>query len=223
MRIGSSPWLELLADGIRHMGLTPHGPALDKCTRLAQLLVTANKRVNLTAITDPREVALKHLVDSLAPLPHVPQGARVADIGSGAGFPGLVMAIFRPDMELASVEAVRKKSSFQRHAVLELGLTNVKTYNIRAEKWSEQGEKAVFFNMVVCRALAGLDTILDWASPMLNPGGIILAMKGREETENLSDLSVIHKNGMHFQTQIIPYTLPGEDAARNLVLLRADP
>ncbi|MBI9074145.1 MAG: 16S rRNA (guanine(527)-N(7))-methyltransferase RsmG [Desulfatibacillum sp.] len=220
LEAGSPPWTDLVFQGARGFGLSPDKASLDKCAVFARLLAQANQRVNLTSIRDPREMAVKHFADSLAPLSHIPMGANVADIGSGAGFPGLVMAIFRPDIQVASIETIRKKANFQRHAALELGLANVKIYNIRAENWGVEGEEGTLFDVVVCRALSDLPSILAWAAPILRPDGRIIAMKGRKGSEELADLKGLEYGGKTYAAKVIDYTLPIENAPRSLIIFQ---
>ena len=215
---GSPQWLDLVQQGGMALGLSPNNDALVKCAMFARLLTQANKRVNLTSIRAPQDMAIKHFVDSMAPLPHIPVGAKVADIGSGAGFPGLVLAIFRPDIQLASIETIRKKANFQRHVALELGLANVKIYNIRAENWEEQGEKGLLFDSVICRALADLSTILTWGVPLLAPGGKIIAMKGSKGLEELTEINNSDLGGLPVKTTVLDYVLPIENAKRSLII-----
>ncbi|SHI67647.1 16S rRNA m(7)G-527 methyltransferase [Desulfatibacillum alkenivorans DSM 16219] len=215
---GDSQWRDLLSKGAKALGQAPDENALEKCAAFARLLAQANNRVNLTSIRDPQDMAVKHFADSLAPIPYLPEGAKVADIGSGAGFPGLVLAIFRPDLQVVSIETIRKKANFQRHAALELGLSNVKIYNIRAENWKTEGEKGLLFDAVVCRALSDLSAILSWACPMLAPKGRIIAMKGPKGAQELDELDKSPLNNPPLKARVEEYSLPIEKAKRSLVI-----
>jgi 16S rRNA (guanine527-N7)-methyltransferase len=164
-----------LADGIAALGLALPAGAEDKLTAYLALLVKWSRVYNLTAIRDPDGMVTHHLLDSLAILPEIeksaPAGRRysLADVGSGAGLPGLVLAIARPEWIVASVEAVDKKAAFQRQATIELGLDNVSIHCRRVEDIDER------FDAVISRAFASL---ADFAGMAGHLADTLWAMKG---------------------------------------------
>lgn len=217
--INSPQWVRAFKQGAQIMGVVPDLRQTEQCQKFAGLLVRANQALNLTAITSPHEIALKHFADSLSPLSHIPKNARVADIGSGAGFPGLVMAIFRPDIWIASIESSRKKANFQKYVALELGLTNVKLFNIRAENFAETRDGDMFFDVITARALSDLATIISWSAPLLAPHGTIIAMKGKKGAQEAAALKKQYYAGKTFNIRVLPYELPIENAQRSLVVV----
>ncbi|MGQ0384765.1 MAG: 16S rRNA (guanine(527)-N(7))-methyltransferase RsmG [Gammaproteobacteria bacterium] len=142
-----------------------------------------NKRVNLTAITEPRDMVDKHLLDSLSIQPHL-FGRRIADIGTGAGFPGLPLAIVNPRRSFTLIEATGKKCLFVRHAVETLGIGNVEVVQARAEAWKPKA----LFDSVIARALGKLSDFVRVAGHLCARDGRMLAMKGRHPTAEMHAL-----------------------------------
>jgi 16S rRNA (guanine527-N7)-methyltransferase len=169
------------------------------------LLAKWNRAYNLTAIDDPLRMVSHHLLDSLAVLPHLPmtgEAAMLADVGSGAGLPGIPLARGRPEWRVTLAEASEKKTAFLRQAVLELGLRNVEIHQGRVELW----QPAQRFAVVISRAFAELKRFLDACRHLVAPGGVLAAMKGAAPAELDSDW------------QLISLRVPQLNAQRHLVL-----
>lgn len=176
----------MLADGIAALGLTLPAGAEEKLAGYLALLVKWNRTYNLTAIRDPAEMVTHHLLDSLAVLPILQKSAlaerrafSLADIGSGAGLPGIVLAIARPDWSITSIEAVDKKAAFQRQARIELGLANVSIHCGRVEDVKET------FAAIISRAFASLNDFVRLAGH-LSP--CLWAMKGAYPADEIKAL-----------------------------------
>lgn len=138
----------------------------------------------LRGLMGPRELPRlwsRHIVNSMAVNGFIPRGARVADLGSGAGFPGVVVAICRPDTTVTLIESMERRTEWLRHAVAELGLRNVAVVTSRAE--ALHGTQA--FDVVTARAVAALDRLVPWALPLVVPGGALVAMKGERAADEL--------------------------------------
>jgi 16S rRNA (guanine527-N7)-methyltransferase len=172
---------ETLRQGIAALGLPVDEEALPRLERFADRLLAWNRKVNLTSITDPAELAEKHLVDSLAILPEVGDAPCLLDVGSGAGLPGVPLAIALPDLEVTCCDAVSKKVAFVKSIAAELDL-RVKAVAVRAEGHPER-EGLPRGAVVVSRALADPARWLPLAAPYLLPGGRVLAMLGRDVDE----------------------------------------
>lgn len=147
-----------------------------------QRVLDVNKNMNLTAITDPTDFAVKHFIDSLTILPHIPHGAKLIDIGTGAGFPGMVMRITRPDLDVTLLDSTRKRVNFLREAAEMLGLPT-ECVHARAEEFART--HGGMFDVCTARAVAGLDRLAGWALPLVKRGGIFLAMKGPEVVDEI--------------------------------------
>jgi len=184
-----------------------------------QELLDWNTRMNLTAITDPEEVLIKHFLDSLSLLMvYDPPNARLLDIGAGAGFPGLPLKIVRPQWHVVLLEATGKKVSFLQHVIETLQLEDVMAVHGRAEELAHKAEYRDSFDMVTARAVASLSTLLEYAAPFCRVGGQIIFPKKGDLTEELTQgkragLQV----GARFRADV-PVTLPGLEDGRRLLV-----
>jgi 16S rRNA (guanine527-N7)-methyltransferase len=173
------------------------------------LLDRWNRTYNLTAIRDPREMVGKHLLDSLAMHPHFATGS-LADLGTGAGLPGIPLALAKPGLQVTLVESNGKKARFLREAVRTLGLANARVAESRAEALDEPGA----YDAITARALATLPLIIELGGHLLKPGGRLLAMKGARPDDEISALPAGWKvEAVH------PLAVPGLAAARHLVVV----
>ena len=168
------------------------------------LLAKWNRTYNLTAIDDPLRMVSHHLLDSLVVLPHLPMSgdASLADIGSGAGLPGIPLAVARPEWRVVLAESSDKKSAFLRQAALELGLHNVDVHQGRVEHWQPSQRFAV----VISRAFAELARFIALCGHLVAPGGVLAAMKGSAPTD------------LDNRCRLIALRVPQIDAQRHLVL-----
>jgi 16S rRNA (guanine527-N7)-methyltransferase len=183
--------------------------------RYLALLLRWNATYNLTAIRDPREMVTKHLLDSLAMAPFVASVQTLADLGTGAGLPGIPLAIAVPTLRVTLVESNGKKARFMREAIRTLGLTNAEVAESRIEALDRPSE----FAAITARALATLPQILSLGGHLLAPAGVLLAMKGVRPDDEIAALPV----GWALR-EIHILTVPGLDADRHLVTVgRAPP
>ena len=180
-----------LADGLRALGLDH---AIDAATQqrllaFGALLLKWNKVYNLTALRTPEQVLSHHLLDSLAVLPHVPEGEGVlVDVGSGGGLPGIVLAIVRPALAVVSVEAVSKKVSFQQQAKIELGLGNFTVLNRRVEQVLPDALPGGTPEGVISRAFSSLADFVALSGHLVAEGGALYAMKGVDPVDEVAPL-----------------------------------
>jgi len=193
--------------------------SLPQFLRLRTELFDWNTRVNLTAITEPVEVLLKHFLDSLALLEVVdPERARVLDIGAGAGFPGLPLKLARPQWRIVLLEATGKKVAFQRHIIETLGLENVEAIHGRAEEIAHKPAYRASFDLVTARAVAALPVLLEYAAPFCRVGGrILLPKKGELAAELEQGKRAAQALGLVFKGAQ-PVTLPGLDDGRRILV-----
>lgn len=152
--------------------------------RYAQLLVEKNKVMNLTAITNREEINEKHFYDSLVLYPFVKDKKSICDVGSGAGFPGLALAIVLPDSEITLLEPTLKRCNFLVEVIDDLGLKNVVVVNQRAEDFSTKRE---FFDVVTARAVANLNLLSELCLPLVKVDGLFIAMKGSKGLEEVEE------------------------------------
>lgn len=198
---------EDLRRGIEELGLSVSDEMQAKLLDYLALLIKWNKVYNLTAVRDPRQMVIHHLLDSLAVLPHLYAG-RWLDVGCGAGLPGLVMAICRPDLDVTLLDSNSKKTGFVQQVIIELKLANAQVRCARVEDL--QIETA--YDGIISRAFTELGDFLRITSHLLADGGRWFAMKGLPEKE----LSGVPE-GCAVE-RIIQFAVPGLDAARSLVI-----
>jgi len=175
--------LAQLHQGAAGLGLVLTPAAAGALVQLIDILQAGNAQFNLTAIRDREGILRKHLLDSLSVQPYL-RGIRIADIGTGAGFPGLPLAIVNPQRHFALVESTGKKARFVVQAAAQLSLGNVEVVTQRAEDYDPPQP----FDSVIARALAALATFVGYAGHLCAPDGRLLAMKGREPGEEIAAL-----------------------------------
>lgn len=201
---------QALAYGLEQLGIVVDAQTQQKMLAYLALLQKWNKVYNLTAIRQPEQMVSSHLLDSLAVLPHLWRG-RWLDVGCGAGLPGLVLALMRPDWAFTLLDSNSKKISFVQQAVIELGLRNVSVCCARVED-SQVGGK---FDGIISRAFANIADFTTQTRHLLAADGGWVAMKGMPEQE-LARLPA----GVSVE-RVIPLQVPGLDAARCLVIMKA--
>lgn len=155
--------------------------AVENFERYYALLLEWNERFNLTAITDRRDVFVKHFLDSISAAPLIPQNASVLDIGAGAGFPSLPLKIARDDLTVTCVDSVNKKVTFLDAVIDELGLKNARAIHSRAEDLPKTG-----YDVVVSRAVASLNVLCEYCLPFVKIGGALIAYKSEKADEELA-------------------------------------
>ena len=150
----------------------------DKMYALTEMLLECNAHMNLTAITDPGDTIAKHLADSLKICRYIPTGATLLDVGAGAGFPSLPIAIARPDVTITALDSTMKKLTYIDAAAVAIGLANISTLNARAECAAHQSAFRERFDVVTARAVARLNVLCELCLPYTAVGGKFIAMKG---------------------------------------------
>lgn len=156
-------------------------------TRYYELLIEWNKKMNLTALTQPHDVALKHFCDSILLLSYadIPQNATLIDIGTGAGFPSVPIKIVRPDIKLCLLDSLKKRLTFLETVVSELELIDVEIVHARAEDGAKRPDLREKFDFSTSRAVAGLNTLSEYCLPYVKVGGAFLSMKGKYSEEEI--------------------------------------
>jgi 16S rRNA (guanine527-N7)-methyltransferase len=196
-------------DGSAQLGLALTETQAAALIRLLDELDDWNQRMNLTAIRERAQQITKHVLDSLAVHSHL-RGTSVVDIGTGAGFPGLPLAVVLPQLQFTLVDATGKKLKFVDHAAQTLGLHNVQTVHTRAETYRPKER----YDNVVSRAVGPIETFVKWSGHLCVGGGRLLAMKGRYPTDELA-----HIPGGWKLAQVHRLNVPGLDEQRHLVEL----
>lgn len=181
-------WDKTLYDGAAALGIALSGEQISQYRSFTETLLLWNKKINLTAITNPVDIAVKHFVDSLAAAEPLAGCQALVDIGAGAGFPGLPLKILFPEMKLTLMDSVRKKVSFLNAAIRSLGLQNARAIHARVENLAGKSEYRGVFDAAVSRAFSDMKTFLQMALPLVRTGGRIVALKGPNVADELAPL-----------------------------------
>jgi 16S rRNA (guanine527-N7)-methyltransferase len=200
---------DALERGAEALGLTLGEAQYAQLERYLDLLEKWNRVYNLTAIRERDRMVTHHLLDSLAVLPYV-QGTRMVDIGSGAGLPGIPIAVARPSLSVVLLESNQKKAAFLRQASAELRLENIAIDTERVEAW----RPPKLFDTIISRAFAELGEFVAASAHLLAPGGVWLAMKGAAPSDEIEQLPPAYR-----VLEVIKLTIPQLDAARHLVMV----
>jgi 16S rRNA (guanine527-N7)-methyltransferase len=201
-----------LAEGLLAMDIVLEPAAQSTLVAYVGLIEKWNKVHNLTAVRVPEQMVVLHLLDSLSVLPHVARAHTLLDVGSGAGLPGIPLAIARPDLAVTLLDSSHKKAAFLRQAKAELALANVTVACERVEKW----HPAASFDVVVSRAYAEIAEFVEQAKHLVAAGGTLLAMKGVHPYDELARIPATHR-----VENVVELHVPTLEAQRHLVLLKA--
>jgi len=197
---------EMICSGLDQLGIQANDILADKLRAFVDDLVKWNKVYNLTSIREPEQILTQHIFDSLSVYPYL-DGARIIDVGSGGGFPGIPLAMLMPKMLFTLLDSNGKKTRFLQQMVINHGLSNCDVVQSRAESFTPQ------FDAVICRAFAALPDIVSFAGHLVSNEGVLLAMKGQLEES--------HPLPAGFRVMDIHrLTVPGMCAERHLVVLR---
>lgn len=202
---------DIVLQGATQLEVPISGAQIDQLLAYIDLLLKWNKVYNLTAVRDADAMLTQHILDSLAVVPHIPPG-RLLDVGSGPGLPGVPIAIIEPARSVSMLDSNTKKAAFIRQAAGALKLLNVSVYSQRVEEW----RPTELFSVVISRAFAELRLFVERCSHLVEPGGVLAAMKGIYPNEEIERLPA----GFEVQ-RVVRLNVPGLEAERHLVLIGA--
>ena len=179
---------KILAERGAAAGLTLSDLQLQQFSRYYELLILANNQFNLTALTSPEDVAVKHMIDSLlADDAALQEGKTVLDVGSGAGFPGLALKIYRPGLKVTLLDALTKRLTFLESVIQDLGLKEITCVHARAEDAGHDVRLREKFDVVTARAVAKLSVLAEYTLPLAKVGGLVIALKGSAYQEEMDE------------------------------------
>ena len=185
-----------------------------------ELLLQWNEKMNLTAITEPKEVILKHFIDSLAVLPYLDSAEKILDIGTGAGFPGIPLRIIEKEKNFTLLDSLNKRVIFLNEVIQKLGLEKIQAIHARAEEMAQRPENREKYDIVVSRAVAKLNSLVEYMLPFLAIGGKCICMKSSDIEEEINEAkNAIHILGGEIE-QIDETILPESDIKRKIIVIK---
>lgn len=221
MTFAGGPFAEVLREGLRSWQLAHLEDRVPAMVRFAELVERTNRELNLTRIVEPQEMAVKNFLDSLSLLlVDWPEELRCLDLGTGAGFPGVPLALAREGWEITLLDSLRKRLAFLDGAAGELGLANVSTLHARAEDAGRQAQHRESYDLVVSRAVASLPVLLELAAPLVKVGGVFLAYKSSDALAELEESSKALQLLQMQIEQVFATDLPFSMGERSLLLFR---
>lgn len=183
------------------------------------LLVEWNKKINLTAITEEKDIILKHFVDSLTVLKYIKENKSIVDVGTGAGFPGIPLAIMNDSLKITLVDSLNKRINFLNEVCSKIKLKNTKAIHSRAEEFGQDNNYRESYDIAISRAVANLTVLAEYLLPLVKVGGKIICMKGPDIEEELKQAkSAIDILGGKFE-RCDNFCLPKSDISRNIIII----
>lgn len=207
----------LLQTGLTQMGLPTEG--IPSLMRYAELLVEKNKVMNLTAITEPHDIATLHFLDSVAMLTLADlKGKKMADVGTGAGFPGMPLRIVEPSLRLTLLDSLNKRIDFLKEVCEDLGLNDVECIHGRAEEFAASHRED--YDIVTSRAVANLQMLSELCLPLVKVGGYFLSMKAVDSEQEVNDAKNAIKTLGGQIEKVVDYAIPGTDVQHRLIFIK---
>ncbi|MDD6244095.1 MAG: 16S rRNA (guanine(527)-N(7))-methyltransferase RsmG [bacterium] len=203
---------------IKKLGLSPTKEQLKKLNQLYEMMIEENKVMNLTRIVEKDDVYLKHFYDSLT-IVKVCDFSKIetlCDVGTGAGFPGLVLKIFFSDVKITLVDALQKRVNYLNKVINVLGLEKIEAIHIRAEDLAKKGNR---YDIVTARAVANLSKLLSWTMPLVKKDGSFIAMKGNVSEELTTAMPIIQKKNYILEKKV-EFNLPKENSVRTILRIK---
>ena len=210
---------DLMIDYGKEMNIVFTEEQLQNFYQYMNLLIEWNEKINLTAIVEPKEIILKHFIDSLTIIKYIEPNKTIIDIGTGAGFPGIPIKIVRPDLKVTLLDSLNKRINFLNEVIKSLELENISAVHARIEEYAKNKQYRENYGIATSRAVANLTTLSEYMLPMIKVKGMAICMKGSDVNEEISK----SKNSINILggeiSKIEDFTLPKSDYKRNLILI----
>lgn len=210
--------LDLFIEETKKLGIELTSQQLEKLNQFYELLISWNKKMNLTRIIEKEDVYLKHFYDSLtlSKVIDLNQDLTICDVGSGAGFPGIVLKICFPNLKITLLDSLQKRVNYLNEIIKELDLKNIEAIHTRAEEYAKQNREK--FDIVTARAVANLKILSELCIPMVKVNGLFIAMKANIEEEIENSTEILNKLDSKIE-KIETFYLPIENSIRNIILI----
>ena len=211
---------DIMQQYLEKINIVLNGTQKEQFYKYMNLLIEWNEKINLTAITEPNEIILKHFIDSITISKHIEEGKNVIDVGTGAGFPGIPIEITRPGVEVELLDSLNKRINFLNIVIEELGLKNIKAIHARVEEFAKNKSNREKYDVVTSRAVANLNVLAEYMLPLVSVGGKCICMKGPniEEEINGSKKAIEILGGKIEKVE--EFNLPGTDIKRTIILIK---
>ena len=192
---------------------------IEQFYKYMNLLIEWNEKMNLTAITEPKEIILKHFIDSITILKYIDDNSKLVDVGTGAGFPGVPLSIMNPTLKITLVDSLNKRLIFLQEVVKDLNLKNIEIVHARAEEFGQNKNYREKFDIATSRAVANLATLSEYIVPLVKIGGKIISMKASNAKEEINDAQkAIEVLGGKIE-KIEEFDLPESDIGRTIIII----
>lgn len=210
---------ELMCSYGREIDIEFNDKQMNQFYEYMNLLLEWNEKINLTAITEPEEVILKHFIDSLTINKYIENNKSIADVGTGAGFPGIPLKIYRPDLSITLVDSLNKRINFLNEVISKLDLKDISTVHSRIEDFGKDKKYRESFDYVTARAVANLTTLSEYLIPISKVGGKCICMKGNDIKEEINN----SRNAINILggkiNEVDEFYLPNSDISRNVIII----
>lgn len=183
------------------------------------MLIEWNEKMNLTAITEPEDIILKHFVDSLTILNDIKDNSTVVDVGTGAGFPGIPLSIMNPTLKITLVDSLNKRLIFLQEVVNKLNLKNIEIIHARAEELGQNKKYREQFDVATSRAVANLSTLSEYLIPLVKVGGKVISMKASEAQAEIDEAKKAIEVLGGTLNEVKEFNLPGSDIGRTIIVI----
>lgn len=210
-----------LENGFRELNIGINKKSIDELLLFRDMLLEWNKKINLTSITDNQEIFIKHFFDSATCMAtgYIKDGFEVVDIGTGAGFPGLVLKIINNEINITLLDSLKKRTNYLENLVINLGLKNVEIIHGRAEEYGNKVEYREKYDIALSRAVASINVLLEYCLPYIKNGGYFLCQKGPNFKDELKEAEKALKTLGGKINEVKEFILPGSDIKRNIIVI----